>query len=146
MGVSKFVEYKNPVQHPNEPRRRCFASDLFDLTVWYYEEKKKGIFKKERLRGFQLCFRTHSTSTDNEFIFEYKKNSEGLKTYFYGVSKKEIAGDSLEGFPGRAFIEETSAIRPSRLLCERFAEAGVSLPKEVFRLVQEQLELKKGVQ
>jgi hypothetical protein len=41
-------EFVNARQHPNEPRRRVFSDDYFDLYVWYGE--------REAIVGMQLCY------------------------------------------------------------------------------------------
>ena len=124
--------------------RRCFSSENFDLTVWYHLKNDVVSFEKQKLMGFQLSYRAHKLNTNQEYIFEYKKDLTGQITYYLGKLSKTFSEESAENFPGRYSIDETLE-RPSKSLLIKFSEIKASLPKEISELISQHLSLKASI-
>lgn len=43
-------------QHPDEPHRRWFEDEYFDLIVWYRRDPPSFLFSSDQIYGFQLCY------------------------------------------------------------------------------------------
>ncbi len=104
----------------NEPRRRWFADDDFDLIVWYDPDG--------RIVGFQLCYDT-------------KKDQRSFTWKESGTLRHDRIDDG-EGNPGRyksspILIPDDSFDAPR--VAERFMARGALLDPPIFAIVIQKL-------
>lgn len=104
----------------NEPRRRWFADDEFDLIVWYDP--------RDRIVGFQLCYD--------------KQNNQRAFTWKEPGSMRHDRVDDGEGQPGQ--YKSTPILIPDETfdaprVAESFMARGALLEPSIFAIVIQQL-------
>lgn len=115
-------EIKNIKQIKDEPFRRWFYSDYFDLIIWF--NKKQG-----NIIGFQLCYNKNV----NEHAI-YWSIENGFKHY------KVDQGDD-HSLKNLSPILLDDGVCPIQEIIQRFKEDSIYLDKKIYRFIINKLEL-----
>ncbi len=110
-------EFLNPIQHPDEPQRRVFDDEYFDLYVWYNEDNK--------IIGFQLCY-----------------DKEGRERAFTYINRnyKHTGIDDGESLLSRsAVLISDGSLDKSNLLL-RFEESAANIEVEIKEYIAHKIE------
>ena len=112
-------ELKSIRQHPNEPLRRWFCDDFFDLIVW--------LDKSQAVQGFQLCY-----------------DIQGLERAFDWREGDALSHHKVDGGEGSALQPKASPVlvQDGKFDKERIAEAFAKASANIDPLISEMV-LKK---
>lgn len=117
-------EVKDVKQLPDEPRRRWFSDEFFDLIVWY-DQKGESL-------GFQLCYGKPS----DEHAFTWLRDR--------GFSHDRVDDGEWSPLWNMTPILVPDGIFPAKEIAERFRENSQKVEPEIVGLVLEKLEAGGG--
>lgn len=111
------------VQKPNEPYRRWFEDNYFDLIVWYKSESSK---KMKEIIGFQLCYNRFS----NEKALTWFKDK--------GFTHDTVDDSKTFGIKYTPILV-ADGIFPTENITIKFKDRSKNIDKEIVNLVLDKI-------